>query len=834
MRVLAFLALLSAALALPAVAFAPAVAEMDVFDPDAMDMGVFDPVGMEPDESPIRAERIHDLYAAHKDLTGIMAAQSAGDYDTPDYPFVMTYVDEENEELVVMMHVIAALAGIEYEERELQIALDSDVDIKIIYGVFEFDSSHASIESWEQYYAMHCTPLYEMGYEDACALYAKTLREHGVHLEMADITDIPMKPDIYDNSTTHNMPVDQKALAVYVTGASQVSITSWEQYYAMRCTPSHEYGYEHACLIHEKNLRENEGRPTSADTPVTPKTKRNDHPNWPFIWWSALELQKPPYARSAPSLLPPTVYVPKNIFVTAAPDSKVQIMFTSVAHDAMGNTIEPVCLPPSGATFGFGSGYVICTATDAMGIQSSATFDVVMTPEPLQEAAFLTHFEYGIGWWNEVIRTEGADAPVYGETNWRVVVHDDMIPWGRHQLNRAAEAYDCPGGCAIETKPTMDLSNRTNATLKFAWHANGPLGRDDSLSVQLHKNGSWHTVYRWFDAPGGDHQWAHVTYPLDGFMVDDFKLRFVAHLSTHGRTIAVDSVMVRPLAEIPGIVQRPAMQPVYKLYDSSERTHESPIELLLHGGSQLEVTVPSSDAYVSPHMVNAVASLVINHNDTTAILVPSHAIDITGASDQKPPSIALAGSDAEDPGTVVANSVIATTDVMTNHKVFSDAALVKVLPERSVEVDTVRSGTRVIALDAFGATGDINGRTAEIFGAGPKSSGDILSATMTVRATTGQMDTTLIDQAMATYRSTKGDSGSPVLHVDDGGASAFLGMHIGRIQVFLGDPAGVPAGPVPTVDDNDNSLQFGVFSKWEHISRDLGLTCMSLCNPGIS
>jgi len=30
-----------------------------------------------------------------QDLTGIMEAQAGGDYTTPDYPFVMTYVDEE-------------------------------------------------------------------------------------------------------------------------------------------------------------------------------------------------------------------------------------------------------------------------------------------------------------------------------------------------------------------------------------------------------------------------------------------------------------------------------------------------------------------------------------------------------------------------------------------------------------------------------------------------------------------------------------------------------------------------------------------------------------------
>ena len=53
------------------------------------------PGGIVPEDPTVgHVAIVNELTATHKDLTGIMEAQSAGDYTTPDYPFVMTYVDE--------------------------------------------------------------------------------------------------------------------------------------------------------------------------------------------------------------------------------------------------------------------------------------------------------------------------------------------------------------------------------------------------------------------------------------------------------------------------------------------------------------------------------------------------------------------------------------------------------------------------------------------------------------------------------------------------------------------------------------------------------------------
>jgi len=54
------------------------------------------PWGIVPEDPTVsHVAVVNELMDAHRDLTGIMEAQAGGDYATPDYPFVMTYVDEE-------------------------------------------------------------------------------------------------------------------------------------------------------------------------------------------------------------------------------------------------------------------------------------------------------------------------------------------------------------------------------------------------------------------------------------------------------------------------------------------------------------------------------------------------------------------------------------------------------------------------------------------------------------------------------------------------------------------------------------------------------------------
>lgn len=134
--------------------------------------------GPDPGEAALLAA----MATAHVNLTEIMHAHVAGDYSAPDYPFVMSYVDEANLELVVMMHVMAALAGIQYGEEELRVALgieNPEVDIKIVYGTFTPDASWVRVESWRQYYLDNCVPEPQPARMGVCALHAERLRDAG-------------------------------------------------------------------------------------------------------------------------------------------------------------------------------------------------------------------------------------------------------------------------------------------------------------------------------------------------------------------------------------------------------------------------------------------------------------------------------------------------------------------------------------------------------------------------------------------------------------------------------------------------------------------------------
>ncbi|RNJ73230.1 MAG: hypothetical protein EB824_00505 [Thaumarchaeota archaeon S15] len=139
----------------------------------------------DPDEAELRAATLE----AHAGVTEIMHAHVAGDYSAPDYPIVMSYVDEENMEVVVMMHVMALLAGIDYDEEELLVALGTehpDVGIEIVYGTFTPDSTWVRVESWKQYYLSNCVPEPQPQRKAACEVYAEKLRQSGASVAGLD------------------------------------------------------------------------------------------------------------------------------------------------------------------------------------------------------------------------------------------------------------------------------------------------------------------------------------------------------------------------------------------------------------------------------------------------------------------------------------------------------------------------------------------------------------------------------------------------------------------------------------------------------------------------
>src|SRR6185295_17517301 len=92
----------------------------------------------------------------------------------------------------------------------------------------------------------------------------------------------------------------------------------------------------------------------------------------------------------------PVVTVPANATVEATSAAGAAYTFVASATDALDGALATTCVPASGSAFPFGATTVSCTATDAHGNHSSASFTVtvldthapvVTAPPPLTIAA---------------------------------------------------------------------------------------------------------------------------------------------------------------------------------------------------------------------------------------------------------------------------------------------------------------------------------------------------------------------------------------------------------------------------------------------------------------
>ena len=242
-----FLALI---LLLPAaVSFAQTTNEINT------DSKVENPHIIHPDDTIGPVGRADDLHAAHSDLTDIMRQQELGDFGTPDYPFVMTFVDEEKGDLVVMMHAMAAVANIEYEEEAIAIAIGHDVPIHIIYGVVVPEVPQSRIDSWKQYYIDNCSPV-KPGYQTVCTLYGQYLRDNGVDPDsLVPAPTTPVSPTV--PASTSPCDEDEDSLACY-----------YYKRYQDRCIPTKTTSRCDTYATQIKNLGYEV--PTSANTPAKP------------------------------------------------------------------------------------------------------------------------------------------------------------------------------------------------------------------------------------------------------------------------------------------------------------------------------------------------------------------------------------------------------------------------------------------------------------------------------------------------------------------------------------------------------------------------------------
>ena len=75
---------------------------------------------------------------------------------------------------------------------------------------------------------------------------------------------------------------------------------------------------------------------------------------------------------------PPTLSLPVQLSAQATGPSGAIVNYTANATDLVDGPVTPVCSPPSGSMFAFGTDTVTCTATDAHGNKATGTFDIMI------------------------------------------------------------------------------------------------------------------------------------------------------------------------------------------------------------------------------------------------------------------------------------------------------------------------------------------------------------------------------------------------------------------------------------------------------------------------
>lgn len=122
------------------------------------------PRGLIPEDDTVGPVGIvNELYEAHSTITDIMVDHSKHDYSrADDIVFTMTFVDEDEERLHVILNPVLLTLGLNYGESDIKPLLEIGADrIEVRYGVFVpeghiYSSPQSQIDLWISLYEARC------------------------------------------------------------------------------------------------------------------------------------------------------------------------------------------------------------------------------------------------------------------------------------------------------------------------------------------------------------------------------------------------------------------------------------------------------------------------------------------------------------------------------------------------------------------------------------------------------------------------------------------------------------------------------------------------------
>ena len=371
--------------------------------------------------------RADDLSAAHSALTGIMLEQRLQTTDkghAPDYPFVMTYVDESRGDLVVMMHAMAALVGIAYEEQEIALAMGYDVPIHITYGLTSTEAARqVDGASLGQYYTDNCTPP-KSGYQTVCAVYERHVQDDGVHQDVQErkimgtdsinspcsedghvlvcyyeiryqefctVAEAPPECETYAEQIRvlgHKIPVSSgSAPHVIPPAVTNVTVTTADegQIQVRWNTPRYDATYYHIQVyenghnVDRRILHENLFVLDTAE--VGKEYQFRVHAYYKadssLVGQYGMHTWSDALVMTGKDNTAPVIDVPSTINAYTN-DTGTIINYSVFASDTIDKNVPVTCTPHAGSVFFIGTTTITCTATDRTGNTSVKKFDIVV------------------------------------------------------------------------------------------------------------------------------------------------------------------------------------------------------------------------------------------------------------------------------------------------------------------------------------------------------------------------------------------------------------------------------------------------------------------------
>jgi serine protease len=172
-------------------------------------------------------------------------------------------------------------------------------------------------------------------------------------------------------------------------------------------------------------------------------------------------------------------------------------------------------------------------ATSSISVEVNNISEPPPPPPPPGNVVFSDDFESGLNNWNET-----------GEGDWTTKSPEEESVPGSSSGNQVAHADNCDSTCTITLSSSLDLSSYSSATLNLWRFIDKSLDRNEYLRAQVYNDSSWVTIAEWTHRSGDDDNWHEEQFDLSPYLVSNFNLRFITHMSSSGEDVELDDVVI--------------------------------------------------------------------------------------------------------------------------------------------------------------------------------------------------------------------------------------------------------------------------------------------------